>query len=265
MGSQIISIVFLLLSLANGFTTSYQNHQVVRTRPENLEQIHWLNDISKFNLTYADFDFWKAPSTLGRVVDLRLSESAFRTISSYLSQGGLQYSILIEDLQQHFEDARVQSGDGTWDTAYHSFEDITAWLEQAATQNPSFVSLVKIGNTYQNRSFYGVKITTSTDPNAPQIYLDGGIHAREWIAPAVVQYLIGQFVNQSAHNATIANYVNKFVWTMVPVWNADGYVYTWTTDPNWRKNRQPNSVPCVGTDLCRNADAGFGGAVRLYS
>jgi len=45
----------------------------------------------------------------------------------------------------------------------------------------------------------------------------------------------------------------------VPVWNAYGYSYTWTNDPNWRKNRQPNkNSPCIGTDICRNFVAGWG-------
>jgi len=78
------------------------------------------------------------------------------------------------------------------------------------------------------------------------------------MAPAVVQYIIGQFLN---HTSTYQKYIQNFEWTLVPVFNADGYVYTFTTDPNWRKNRQPNTgSPCIGTDPCRNAAAGWGGA-----
>merc|ERR1712150_263863 len=39
--------------------------------------------------------------------------------------------------------------------------------------------------------------------------------------------------------------------------NPDGYVYTWTNERLWRKNRQPNSGACVGTDLNRNFDANW--------
>jgi hypothetical protein len=35
--------------------------------------------------------------------------------------------------------------------------------------------------------------------------------------------------------------------------NVDGYVYTWTTDRYWRKNRRPNAGSgCMGVDLNRN-------------
>jgi len=47
--------------------------------------------------------------------------------------------------------------------------------------------------------------------------------------------------------------VNNLDWTIVPVLNPDGYVYTFDGDRLWRKNRQPNSGSiCVGTDLNRN-------------
>jgi murein tripeptide amidase MpaA len=31
--------------------------------------------------------------------------------------------------------------------------------------------------------------------------------------------------------------VDEIEWTIFPVINADGYVYSWTTDRMWRKNR----------------------------
>jgi len=74
-----------------------------------------------------------------------------------------------------------------------------------------------------------------------------------------VQYIIGQFVNHSAGGSKLAPYLTSIEWTFVPVWNADGYSYTWTNDPNWRKNRQPHAgSTCIGTDICRNFGAGWG-------
>merc|ERR1712080_523247 len=80
------------------------------------------------------------------------------------------------------------------------------------------------------------------------------------IAHAAVQYMIGQLINGYGHDAEITNMVDTVQWHMVPAFNADGYVYTWEHDRMWRKTRQPNSgSSCVGTDPCRNADAGWGG------
>lgn len=46
---------------------------------------------------------------------------------------------------------------------------------------------------------------------------------------------------------------------VVPMANPDGYVYTWTTDRFWRKNRRINAgTTCAGVDLNRNWDYHFG-------
>ena len=41
---------------------------------------------------------------------------------------------------------------------------------------------------------------------------------------------------------------------IIPVLNVDGYVYTWTNDHLWRKNRRPPPAggTCYGIDLNRN-------------
>jgi len=248
-------VVFLaFVALAAAFTTRYDDHQIWRIFPENLEQLEILKGIETIPHEYSDFDFWKAASNVNVSVDIRVSPKGAELIRTLIS--GMNYNIHIANLQEHFEAARVTSEDGTWDNAYHDFNSITTWMTNAAAANPSFVSMFTLGKTYEGRTVYGLKITKGTG-NLPQIYIDGGIHAREWMAPAVVQYIIGQFVN---HSSTYSKELTSFEWYFVPVFNADGYVYTWTTDPNWRKNRQPNTgSSCVGTDPCRNADAGFGG------
>lgn len=46
---------------------------------------------------------------------------------------------------------------------------------------------------------------------------------------------------------------------VVPMANPDGYVYTWTTNRFWRKNRRINAdSDCNGVDLNRNWDFHFG-------
>jgi len=56
----------------------------------------------------------------------------------------------------------------------------------------------------------------------------------------------------------LSKYITEITWYLVPVWNVDGYNYTWVTDPEWRKNRQPNSgSTCIGTDLNRNCKTGW--------
>ncbi|KAF9149589.1 carbamoyl-phosphate synthase (glutamine-hydrolyzing) cpa2 [Linnemannia schmuckeri] len=62
------------------------------------------------------------------------------------------------------------------------------------------------------------------------------------------------------HNKKITRLLDQFEFVIVPVLNADGYVYTWEHNRMWRKNRQPTSIPlCPGIDPNRNWGYMYGG------
>jgi len=46
--------------------------------------------------------------------------------------------------------------------------------------------------------------------------------------------------------------LDHFEFTVVPIVNADGYIFSWTTTRLWRKNRRPNTGGSYGVDLNRN-------------
>ena len=51
-----------------------------------------------------------------------------------------------------------------------------------------------------------------------------GIHAREWISPAVCTYVIRELVENNAANG----YADQINFHFLPVTNPDGYDYTFT-------------------------------------
>ncbi|KAI8850012.1 hypothetical protein BC829DRAFT_170918 [Chytridium lagenaria] len=83
--------------------------------------------------------------------------------------------------------------------------------------------------------------------------MHGGIHAREWISPAVVTYI--------AHHLTTSPFRFLYTFHIIPILNVDGYNYSRTVDRFWRKNRQRNEgSSCVGTDINRNFGYNWGTA-----
>ncbi|KAF9426484.1 Carboxypeptidase A4 [Podila epigama] len=85
------------------------------------------------------------------------------------------------------------------------------------------------------------------------IVIHGGQHAREWIGPAVVSYIARELLTGYGSHKKITRLVDQFEFIIIPVLNADGYAYTWSTNRMWRKNRQPTSIPfCKGIDPNRN-------------
>jgi murein tripeptide amidase MpaA len=132
-------------------------------------------------------------------------------------------------------------------TNYHHYDDITAFIKSVATTYPDFVSLFDIGKSVEGRVIYGLKIG-KPGTNKHGFYVDAGIHAREWIAPAVAVWVINEL---TANYATNQKYVDQLDWYIIPSVNPDGYEYSWKSDRLWRKNRSTGRV-CSGVDLNRN-------------
>lgn len=58
----------------------------------------------------------------------------------------------------------------------------------------------------------------------PAIFIEAGVHAREWIGPAVATYLLNLLL--TSKDADVQKIARNFDWIFVPVLNVDGYVYT---------------------------------------
>jgi hypothetical protein len=135
-----------------------------------------------------------------------------------------------------------------WDN-FHRFGAIEAWMDDVARRNSKFVRIRDIGKTYEKRSLKVLEINTANSKDV--FWIDAGIHAREWAAPAVATYIIDQLVNNYAGNKAL---VDSYRWYIMPVHNPDGYEYTHTHDRMWRKNRSKRgkNIKCPGVDLNRN-------------
>jgi murein tripeptide amidase MpaA len=123
------------------------------------------------------------------------------------------------------------------------------YFELLATEFPSLVRLFDVETSYEGRPIKAIVISRDESAGNPVMFVDGGVHAREWVGHMAVIYLLYQLVERSAMNGDL---LTNLDWVIVPMANPDGYVYTHTTERFWRKNRRPINAQCVGVDNNRN-------------
>ncbi|KAI8128649.1 Zinc carboxypeptidase A 1 [Lucilia cuprina] len=133
-----------------------------------------------------------------------------------------------------------------WHHYYH-LETIYEWLQSLVEKYPGVVTLLDMGNSTQGFPIKGVKISHNPDNKA--IFIESGIHAREWIAPATATFLINSLLTST--DKDIENLAKNYNWIIFPSVNPDGYKFTFEHDRMWRKNRQIFGT-CRGVDLNRN-------------
>ncbi|MEM6291538.1 MAG: M14 family metallopeptidase [Myxococcota bacterium] len=194
---------------------------------------------------------------LGETLDLRVRD----TERAMLDASGLPYEILVPDLGPRVDAERFRltgptTHGGELDPFFDEYQPLDAIEERLgslATLRPDRVTALQPGESFEGRTLRGLEITAA-DPDAPVFFINGGQHAREWIAIAATTCVADRLVRE-ADTERVDGLLSQLRVVVVPVVNPDGYVYSWEEDRYWRKNRPPPN----GVDLNRNFGTAWGG------
>ncbi|XP_059199311.1 carboxypeptidase O-like [Centropristis striata] len=150
-------------------------------------------------------------------------------------------------------------------TKYHRMDEIYKWMQDVERGNPGLISSEVYGQTFEERNITLLKLGLENPEGKEKkvIWMDCGIHAREWISPAFCQWFIKEIVNSYKTNKKLEQMLQNLDVYVTPVINVDGYIFTWTNESTrlWRKSRStppPGSTGCYGVDLNRNFNANWG-------
>ncbi|KAI9553883.1 hypothetical protein GHT06_019153 [Daphnia sinensis] len=246
-----------------GEVVSYDGFQVWKIQPSSGEDQQFiLNIIALFDLELL------SESRLARdPMDVLVPPRSQTKLKFKLAERNeISYVVVISNLQTAIDNQKTSPNRITSNSkaaynmdwiSYHRLIDIYDFMTYMNKTYPKLVQLTKIGTSYENRPLFVLRISNSSSPGTrPAIWIDGGIHAREWISPAVATYIIQQLVEVPANAKLLAN----VDWYIMPVMNPDGYEYTHTTDRLWRKTRSMSSTSsCRGVDANRNFGYKWGG------
>ncbi|KAG2185881.1 hypothetical protein INT43_002319 [Umbelopsis isabellina] len=306
-------------------TVQYSGYQVIEVMANTDQQLSALDALRQ---TFA-LDFW-TPLSLEKPIKIRLSPEQQSKFFEQLP-ANTNYSVVIQDLQTFLDQRHKTKLDINNNIAhenffsdFHSYENITSFMNELTTRHSKLVKKFQIGNTSEGRPIYAwtvhkkakkgkknkkskkadevsswlgtmadrvfdwleerlepsnfglddddddeVDVDLLQEPEINmskkkhkkknrkpmEIIINGGQHGREWIAPAVVAYIMSELLNNQDTEKKAHQLIKYFKWTFVPVLNIDGYEYSRNTDRMWRKTRQTfTNSKCVGVDLNRNWD-----------
>ncbi|XP_066149003.1 carboxypeptidase B-like [Euwallacea fornicatus] len=247
----------LLLTITiNGET--FGGYKVYHIVPQTNDQVSFISQLQ----SKPKFDFWKEGTTLGDASDVMVAPELQEKFESDLSRNGIDFEIVIEDveglIQQDRRDMLLSRAKRTallGEVTFRSFmtyNEQVAYVRRVAEDYPNIATLERLGESYEGRDILILHVSSGKSATAipkPVIFIDAGIHCREWIAPPVALYIIQQLV-ENPLNAYLYENVD---WYIVPNLNPDGYEYTQSHNRLWRKNRRlTEGAACYGTDLNRN-------------
>ncbi|KAI4499859.1 hypothetical protein M0802_005115 [Mischocyttarus mexicanus] len=241
-------VLFASFVVATSEKVRYDNFQVYKIV---------INDKDSFNtLTGMEEDegyqFFKFP---------RMNDSSFIVVApdklkefeNVVNVKKMSATLMMDNLQRYIDEENPKvDGRSTFDwTAYHRLNVIYQWMESLAQDYPKIVSTVDGGISTLGTPIKGLKLRFNSNQNTT-IFLESGIHAREWISVATTTYIANELI--FSKDTAVRTLAESYVWYIFPVFNPDGYEYTHTRNRLWRKNLKQSTWRCKGVDLNRNWD-----------
>jgi len=260
--------------------TVYENHMVVSVRINSVQQLEAALELAESS--------WTERPGLGQVT-LQITRDNLPALTKL----GVNPIVQIEDLKAHNTQrwsalvareqldinnragafrplGNIQRGasthDESWFTAYKQLADIYAYMDIQVAAHPDLITKADIGDTIQSRDIFSFTITAPDAPgnlaaDRPVILWNGCQHAREWVSPMTVTYIASKLIDDADSDPDVAALLSSVRFVIIPVTNPDGYLYSWSGERYWRKNRRNNAGSSFfGVDLNRNWDSvEFGG------
>ncbi|PSN48354.1 hypothetical protein C0J52_08084 [Blattella germanica] len=238
----------------------YNRYQLLRVIPRTTAQV---DDVLALRDEVDGLMYWTQPAK-NHSADILVPPDLVSDVKEFLQFRGLEFVVLLKDIQKAIASQNPRM------TKEQRLELRNArGHEMTFKRYHRYSEMLTIGKSTLGQPLKVIKVSTGQrtkkgEPK-PAVWIDGGMHAREWISPAVVLYTLKQLVENFRVNRKI---VEGADWYILPLANPDGYEYSHTTDRLWRKTRSNHEErdgsrffwgdTCRGVDLNRNWDFHWG-------
>ncbi|KAE9413977.1 hypothetical protein Angca_006140, partial [Angiostrongylus cantonensis] len=255
-------IVILSAVLIHADVTNYSILKIITVSDSQKDHLRELDRLRGHRI-----DYLRKVRSSGQPAEMIVNKNELHFIQQFLTQKGILHEVLTQNITQEIHRERralldTSNGEITRDLIqkkYLSFDDQMLLLFQMAKSFPQLVDVWQVATSTEGRRIYAIKIGYASNSSKPILWIDAGIHAREWIAHSTALNIIWQLVHDSSYK-TLLSQMDIIV---VPNTNPDGYEYSRRTNRLWRKTRSKLSVSrysdqCSGVDANRNYPFHFG-------
>ncbi|XP_011698097.1 PREDICTED: zinc carboxypeptidase A 1-like [Wasmannia auropunctata] len=250
---KILVICIVITGLAAEDMISYEGYKVFSIIPTTSSQLRVFNALKKANNKVDKYSFWQGPSSINKEVIIMVSPHVLSEFFEILDISNTSHKIKFNNVQKLIKKTMPKNQSQSFDfESYHTLDEIYNNLEELAKKYSDKVQVVVGGRTYEGREIKGVKITSGEEK--PGIFIEGGMHGRDWISPATVMYILHQLL--TSKNPDVRYVADNHNWYIFPIFNPDGYAYTFIKNRLWKKTLKPSSLhpDCIGSDPNRNWD-----------
>ncbi|XP_055586732.1 zinc carboxypeptidase-like [Uranotaenia lowii] len=234
----------------------YDHFRLVRVWLETEQQVTAMQELENRSDSYAFMGHARHPN---QNLTIMVGPQKIAEMADLLDRFDIRGTVLLNNIQDLIdrEQATIKAK-GTppeqfdWIHYFH-LDTIHKWLDLQASKYP-FLTVIPLQASYESNLIKGIKMSKKEGNTA--VFVECGIHAREWISPAVCTYLLNELLTSEVPE--VRDLADNFDWFFFPVVNPDGYKYTFESDRLWRKNRKPYGL-CRGVDLNRNFASDWNG------
>merc|ERR1712121_517825 len=204
----------------------FSDFQVFRATPKSKDEADFLHSL---RLTATHYDFW-TEVRVGGAVDIMVPQEKKEQLLADLEDRNIQHSLHINNVQELIEKEKIPAKPERWQmtrmaprhamtwTEYHPLEDMYTYLDYLEAEF-DFVTTEEIGQSGEGRPMRVAKICRGECGSKPAVWIDGGIHAREWISPATVLWCLHSLLQDDSM-------MQSLDWFLHPVVNPDGFHFT---------------------------------------
>lgn len=254
--SSLLPAVALLLVLlfaggSLGAQERFDNYRVYSVNIENEAQRGALDGL--WRVLSKSVNYWKGGNQVDTIADLMVAPEDQPQFEAILEQNEFKWQLKVNNVQELIDGQqpkvkpRLDDGAMEWES-YHTFDEITAWMDGLLVTYPDILTDVSIGFSVEGRPLRGLKLSRQQGNKA--ILIEANTHAREWITAATATYFLNELLTST--DANMIDLSTAYDWIVFPVHNPDGYVYSFETNRMWRKNRGRHGLICIGVDPNRN-------------